>query len=151
MEGESFFDNLDPSAYIESLSVYFQDCVTYTSGQDGKMCYGIDLNLDSLNVMETEFDCFGSFNGENCTSCKIQFSAGSILNETFGDDTCIVADCTNIQAGASIDSCQGEGMVGPFQFLENSVDEVAFTLGRCGSENLGNTTSGTGGDGTGGD
>jgi hypothetical protein len=86
---------------------YYSNCFDYTSGSifDGKLCFGLDLaGAETFDGPEI---CFIKYDNAACNSCLLD-------NSTF----CYVADCTNIDSSAMIDSCNGTGFVGPFAFLE---------------------------------
>jgi hypothetical protein len=103
---------------------YYRGCFDYTSGStfDGKLCFGLDL--DGVVIFDGPETCFITYDDVACTSCIVD-------SDTF----CYVADCTNIDSSAMINSCNGTGFVGPFAFLEvldtESDARRNATLGSC--------------------
>lgn len=110
----------------------FEECITYTSGLTGTVCYGGSVqNITSTladfdSTVYENLECFGSYNGVACTSCELT------LPGTDDEDQCIIANCTNVEDGAMIDSCAGTGLDGVFRIVE-ALDEAPekFSVGSC--------------------
>jgi hypothetical protein len=96
------------------------NCIDYTTNGYGKACFGLEL----YNIANA---CDFKYNGVQCNSCV----------ETSEDSACYIADCTNIESTAMINTCDGTGFVGPFTFLQYFFDNPAmvtsstFTVGGC--------------------
>jgi hypothetical protein len=119
--------NFDFESDIANVTFSFLNCFDYTSSEDGKVCLGVDY--DSIPIPGADLPCFIEYNGVPYNSCV--FSVDSASGE--GND-CYVADCTNIESTAMIDSCNGTGFVGPFTFLRlpaAGLTNSTFTTGSC--------------------
>jgi hypothetical protein len=122
-------DSLTFDQLIEQASFYSSVCITYTENETGTLCIGGEAdNFTAGDLNATTLPCFIEYNGEMCNSCVSQ------LPSTEGQDTCVVANCTNINPNATVDTCAGTGYVGPFRFI-NAYDENGangtISLGSC--------------------
>jgi hypothetical protein len=116
----------DLSPFITNFTYTYTECAHYTSGTtlDGKLCYGV--NADTSLIASINTPCILEYDDTACNSC---FFPGENESE------CYIADCTNIDASAMIDSCNGTGFVGPFVFLGllevKNITSISVTVGTC--------------------
>ena len=94
-------------------------CVKYTSGHEGRLCFGAELKSDEDDA------CFVGYDGKRCASCDISEQLGK---------HCISADCSNIPGFEKVDTCSGEGLTGAFEFVDMFFNEPNPELmaGSCG-------------------
>jgi hypothetical protein len=119
---------------LDSMSYTGSRCINYTKSYIGEVCFGVVLTYGGGFLTVDDFDstdptdaiCFGSYNGMNCNSCDFKD----------GDLDCIVADCTNVEPNALVDSCNKEGIDGVFVIFDAVLnnDESAFSVGECGDD-----------------
>jgi hypothetical protein len=110
-------------------------CIDYTTNGYGKVCYYYEEYIAATLYGAS---CYFNSNGVQCNSC-VEIS-----------EHCYIADCTNIESSAMINTCTGTGFVGPFTFLQYFfiIDNTAmvtnstFTVGNC--DIASNPTSPTG-------
>jgi ribosomal protein L30/L7E len=106
--------------YVES-NYTFLGCIDYTTNGYGKVCFSVEYYAGATVNDES---CYFKSNGVQCNSCV----------ET---DDCFIADCTNIESTAMINTCNGTGFIGPFAFFQYIFDNSAmvtnstFTVGSC--------------------
>jgi hypothetical protein len=124
------FDQFSSSAYGNGTLL---NCIDYTTNEEGKVCFGFDYY--AIDTETPEDACYFNYNGVPCNSCV------EMLEDVF----CYIADCTNIEPTAMIDTCNGTGFVGPFSFLQYFFDPApvfnttlnatttnsTFTVGSC--------------------
>jgi hypothetical protein len=107
----------------ETGSVNYSDCITYTKNESGKLCIVVVENY-TADFAVYDARCFIEYNGEMCKSCEYQLMV-----------RCGIADCTNINPDANINTCTGTGDVGPFKFLKYAAKSVSsngtISLGSC--------------------
>jgi hypothetical protein len=118
--------NTDPAPFISNSMLYSNDCIRFTSGTlfDGKLCFGLDTS--TTPVLGVKQYCMIEYDSFACNSCIL---------DVFSENGCYVANCTNINSSAMIDSCKGTGFVGPFEFLEvlgrENITNSTFAVGNC--------------------
>lgn len=122
----------DTVALIAKATYALVNCITYTLNQSGTICSSIELK--SIPVEGQDQPCTITYNDVACNSCFIS-----------GVEACFVADCTNINADAQIETCATDddesGLIGPFIFLRyfsgdfgnntGSTATPAISRGRC--------------------
>lgn len=87
-------------------------CATFVSGEEGTICLSILEWVDpEPGSFPEQTSCDITVDGVGCSAC----SASS--NGFPFDPPCIVADCTNIQNGRMIDTCEDGVLTGVYQFL----------------------------------
>jgi hypothetical protein len=145
-ETENLFYNVGNYAYDEIIAGGFDpnsssaygngtllNCIEYTTNEKGKVCFGTEFY--AFDTETAEDACYFEYNGVPCNSCV----------EMLEDGVCYIADCTNIEPTAMIDTCNGTGFVGPFTFLQYFFDPApvfnttlnatetnsTFTVGSC--------------------
>lgn len=131
------------SRVLVSVQASEASCLDLTSGEAGKVCSRIDLDLPQDNDLDLiEFDdtvfvnnatatCMVTLDDTACASCEIDL-----------DTECIQVNCTNLLPDAVMDSCgadPAEGFVGPleaFYYLEVADNNVTgnVTVGNCFTE-----------------
>lgn len=121
---------------IGSATFYSSDCIVYTtpeSYKDNELCFTI--NFDGIPSDTNDIICNITYSDVLCNSCIIpSLPAGT--NATSDEGDCVIADCTNIDTNAMIDTCNGIGLVGPFAYLaldRSSIDSSTFTVGSTGA------------------
>jgi hypothetical protein len=120
----SGFNQYSSSAYGNGTLL---NCVDYTTSEDGKVCFGTEFYAFETETPDDA--CYFEYDGVPCNSCV----------EMLEDGFCYIADCTNIEPTAMIDTCNGTGFVGPFTFLQYFFDPEpffnttfsTFTIGSC--------------------
>lgn len=107
---------------------FFDFCFRHTVGAEGRTCFGTNPR-GMKEVHEALNECFVSHDTKLCSSC-------TMVNAT----SCFQANCTNIEGGGMIDSCDKETMTGPFEILHHYQDQTdSLTRGACGDiEKVGN-------------
>jgi hypothetical protein len=120
-------DQIVETPFVANFTLLLKNCVQYTSGtaSNGQLCFG--FNVGSVaDAASSQQMCNLEYGGVPCNSCVV---------DLLGNNGCYVADCTNIDASAMIDSCSGTGFVGPFVFLEvlknDNITGSSLTLGSC--------------------
>jgi hypothetical protein len=116
---------LDVTPFTMNFTYAYTECAQYTSGTtlDGKLCFGFysDPTLIALDI-----PCTLEYDDIACNSCF--FPRENELE-------CYIADCTNIDASAMINSCNKTGFVGPFIFLGllevDNATSISLTVGSC--------------------
>jgi hypothetical protein len=119
---------------LDSMSYTGSRCINYTKSFIGEVCFGVVLTYGGEFLTIDDFDstdpseatCFGSYNGVNCKSCE--FKDGNL--------DCILADCTNIEPDALVDSCNKMGIDGVFVVFDAVLNSnaSAFSVGACGED-----------------
>jgi hypothetical protein len=119
--------NFETLSSIANATFIFSNCVTFMGSSVGKICFMVDF--DTVPIPLSDAPCTIEYNGVACNSCVIpdaDFLTGG---------NCFTADCTNIDASAMLNSCNGTGFVGPFVFLNlletKNVTNGTFTVGSC--------------------
>jgi hypothetical protein len=118
---------IDSMPFISNFTFFLKNCVQYTSGTafDRQLCFGVDLG-NAADATSSQQMCSLEYDGVACNSCVIDLASV---------DGCYLADCTNIDASATIESCTGTGFVGPFVFLgmlrSDNINGSSLTLGSC--------------------
>jgi hypothetical protein len=100
-------------------------CINYTKGETGQLCYGGNYNFS------TTLSCFVQYNDVMCNSCT--FPNDPLSYDLMNND-CFVANCTNIGANYTVDTCAGTGFNDMFRFFnvsENNVGKTTVTIGNC--------------------
>jgi hypothetical protein len=120
-------NQIDSTPFISNFTFFLKNCVQYTSGtiSDGQLCFGVVIE-SAAEANSAQHMCNLEYDGVPCNSCVIDLAS---------TDGCYVADCTNIDASAMIDSCSGTGFVGPFVLLgvlrSGNITGSSLTLGSC--------------------
>jgi hypothetical protein len=128
LEGNYTFEELTNGVGgIMDARHYTSTCIDYiTAPYNGKLC--VTLDLMGITSGNETVPCNFTYDNTSCNSCVIP---PDYVQE------CVLADCTNIDPNAMINTCEKTGLVGPFQYFgllptnESVVDNTTFTPGRC--------------------
>ena len=119
----SVMELLEPKAVLGNPDYAVEFCIKYTSGHEGRFCFGADI---IASKEEDEEDvCFVGHDEKMCSSCEMTEEDGRY---------CLTADCSNIGGSEKMNSCTGEGLDGVFKMVDVffNEEEPTFKAGTCG-------------------